>query len=376
MKRTNFKIYIFVVSIIMLLLLNLFVLGVFSRIVESIVLLGIFFLSLLFFKYRKDYFYQKNSVIFVMSIIAIFQIVVFYIAGLFDGFSNNIIKLSFNNIIILIIPTIVALVIIELIRYLLSSQFNKDKKFEVLCIIMLVLMDVNLFGSSYNFSSLSDTLEFMGLVLFPSVASNIVYNRLTLSYGYKPIVIYRVIVILSYYLIPIVPNTYVFFRSIFKIAYPILFYLLITYMYDRLTFENLRRKNNKSNIATAVTLIFVTLLAGLVSCKFRWGILSIGSNSMGGTFNSGDAVIFERYDDQKIEIGNIIIYEKNNRGVVHRVIEIGVFNGNYVYVTKGDKNELADSGYVYQDDVEGIVKASIKYIGYPSIWIRNLFKLS
>src|SRR5574344_421395 len=376
MKRTNFKIYIFVVSIIMLLLLNLFVLGVFSRIVESIVLLGIFFLSLLFFKYRKDYFYQKNSVIFVMSIIAIFQIVVFYIAGLFDGFSNNIIKLSFNNIIILIIPTIVALVIIELIRYLLSSQFNKDKKFEVLCIIMLVLMDVNLFGSSYNFSSLSDTLEFMGLVLFPSVASNIVYNRLTLSYGYKPIVIYRVIVILSYYLIPIVPNTYVFFRSIFKIAYPILFYLLITYMYDRLTFENLRRKNNKSNIATAVTLIFVTLLAGLVSCKFRWGILSIGSNSMGGTFNSGDAVIFERYDDQKIEIGNIIIYEKNNRSVVHRVIEIGVFNGNYVYVTKGDKNELADSGYVYQDDVEGIVKASIKYIGYPSIWIRNLFKLS
>lgn len=376
MKRTNFKIYIFVVSIIMLLLLNLFVLGVFSRIVESIVLLGIFFLSLLFFKYRKDYFYQKNSVIFVMSIIAIFQIVVFYIAGLFDGFSNNIIKLSFNNIIILIIPTIVALVIIELIRYLLSSQFNKDKKFEVLCIIMLVLMDVNLFGSSYNFSSLSDTLEFMGLVLFPSVASNIVYNRLTLSYGYKPIVIYRVIVILSYYLIPIVPNTYVFFRSIFKIAYPILFYLLITYMYDRLTFENLRRKNNKSNIAIAVTLIFVTLLAGLVSCKFRWGILSIGSNSMGGTFNSGDAVIFERYDDQKIEIGNIIIYEKNNRSVVHRVIEIGVFNGNYVYVTKGDKNELADSGYVYQDDVEGIVKASIKYIGYPSIWIRNLFKLS
>lgn len=376
MKRTNFKIYIFVVSIIMPLLLNLFVLGVFSRIVESIVLLGIFFLSLLFFKYRKDYFYQKNSVIFVMSIIAIFQIVVFYIAGLFDGFSNNIIKLSFNNIIILIIPTIVALVIIELIRYLLSSQFNKDKKFEVLCIIMLVLMDVNLFGSSYNFSSLSDTLEFMGLVLFPSVASNIVYNRLTLSYGYKPIVIYRVIVILSYYLIPIVPNTYVFFRSIFKIAYPILFYLLITYMYDRLTFENLRRKNNKSNIAIAVTLIFVTLLAGLVSCKFRWGILSIGSNSMGGTFNSGDAVIFERYDDQKIEIGNIIIYEKNNRSVVHRVIEIGVFNGNYVYVTKGDKNELADSGYVYQDDVEGIVKASIKYIGYPSIWIRNLFKLS
>lgn len=376
MKRTNFKIYIFVVSIIVLLLLNLFVLGVFSRIVGSIVLLGIFFLSLLFFKYRKDYFYQKNSVIFVMSIIAIFQIVVFYITGLFDGFSNNIIKLSFNNIIILIIPTIVALVIIELIRYLLSSQFNKDKKFEVLCIIMLVLMDVNLFGGSYNFSSLSDTLEFMGLVLFPSVASNIVYNRLTLSYGYKPIAIYRVIIILSYYLIPIVPNTYVFFRSIFKIAYPILFYLLITYMYDRLTFENLRRKNNKSNIATAVTLIFVTLLAGLVSCKFRWGILSIGSNSMGGTFNSGDAVIFERYDDQKIEIGNIIIYEKNNRSVVHRVIEIGVFNGNYVYVTKGDKNELADSGYVYQDDVEGIVKASIKYIGYPSIWIRNLFKLS
>ncbi len=376
MKNVNLKTHIYVLSIIILLLLNLFVLGIHSRIISCLGLLFIFVISLLIFKYRKDYFYQKKSVMLTMSIIAIFQILIFYISGLFDGFSNNVIILSFNNILILVLPTIVSIILIELIRYLMSNRYASDKKLEVLSIIMFVLIDINLFGSSYNFLSLSDTLEFMGLVLFPSVASNIVYNRLTLSYGYKPIVIYRVIVILSYYLIPIVPNTYVFFRSIFKIAYPILFYLLITYMYDRLTFENLRRKNNKSNIAIAVTLIFVTLLAGLVSCKFRWGILSIGSNSMGGTFNFGDAVIFEKYDDQKIEIGNIIIYEKNNRSVVHRVIEIGVFNGNYVYVTKGDKNELADSGYVYQDDVEGIVKASIKYIGYPSIWIRNLFKLS
>ena len=114
--------------------------------------------------------------------------------------------------------------------------------------------------------------------------------------------------------------------------------------------------------------------ACLISCKFTYGLMTIGSGSMTGTINIGDAVYFEKYTNQDLNMNDIIIYRRNNKNIVHRIVEIGIFNGSYVYVTKGDNNQNVDDGYVYQSDVVGIVKQKIKYIGYPSVWLKNIFK--
>lgn len=373
MKSINLKAYIFVLSIIILSLLNIFVLGIKAKLFILLALFLIIIIALFIFKYRKEYFYQKKSVIWTMAIIGIIQIVLYYISGLFEGFSNNVVKLNLNNLFTIIIPMVGIIIIIELLRYILSTNY-KDKKFQILTIIMFILIDINLFGLSYNLSSLENILEFLGLVLFPSIAINIVFNKIVVRYGYSPLLAYRLIIILAYYLIPVVPNTYVFFRSIFKIMIPIFGYLLIAYMYDRLEFEAIICKNRKGRLFTYFSLILVILFSMLVSCQFRYGAITIGSGSMKNTLDVGDVVIFEAFKDQEINVNDIIIYQNGNKNIVHRVVEIVILNNNYVYITKGDNNKQVDKWYVYDSQIKGISKARIKYIGYPSIWVKTFFE--
>jgi signal peptidase len=95
---------------------------------------------------------------------------------------------------------------------------------------------------------------------------------------------------------------------------------------------------------------------------------------MTGAINKGDAVFFERYNAQeKIEIGRVIIFNQDNIRIVHRVVDIKNVNGETRYITKGDANQDNDNGYITNEDIIGICKFRIAYIGYPSIWIRDIF---
>ena len=68
---------------------------------------------------------------------------------------------------------------------------------------------------------------------------------------------------------------------------------IVYYIYER-AFENL-----DLGYASALAVILL-LIVMLISCKFRFGIIVIGSGSMTGTLNVGDALIYERYEEQKI----------------------------------------------------------------------------
>ena len=68
-----------------------------------------------------------------------------------------------------------------------------------------------------------------------------------------------------------------------------------------------------------------------------------------------------------------IIFKKNIIQIVLRVVEIKRVNGEVRYTTKGDANQQEDDGYITGKDITGIYKFRIAYIGYPSIWIRDIF---
>jgi signal peptidase len=94
---------------------------------------------------------------------------------------------------------------------------------------------------------------------------------------------------------------------------------------------------------------------------------------MTGSINKGDAVVFEQYKTQKIDEQDVIIFKSKDMRVVHRVVEKKNTNGEIRYITKGDANENYDEGYVTEKDIIGIVNFKIKYIGYPTLWLRSMF---
>ncbi len=373
MAKRRDSAYIYFAFVIVFLLLNLFVLNISAKLQLLPIFIIIFLLSFIFFKFRKDKTYARIQVTITMLLIGIVQIVLYLLTGFLEGFSKNAISMSFNRFLTVILPIILILVVIELLRYMISVKFEKNNLIRILSITMFVLFDATLFGSNVSFNSLDSVLEFFGITFFPSLVSNIIFDDMVVKYGYKPILVYRLLTTLCYYMLPIVPNMYILFRAIARIVIPLIFYFILSYMYDRVTFQEVLKVKPKISISSIIILILVIIMAGLISCEFRYGILTIGSGSMTGTLNKGDIAFFEKYNNQELEIGDIIIFKRGKRNIVHRITQVGIFNDEYVYKTKGDKNKLEDNGYVYQKDIQGIVHYRIKYIGYPSIWIRNLF---
>lgn len=373
MAKRRDSAYIYFAFVIVFLLLNLLVLNISAKLQLLPIFIIIFLLSFIFFKFRKDKTYARIQVTITMLLIGIVQIVLYLLTGFLEGFSKNAISMSFNRFLTVILPIILILVVIELLRYMISVKFKKNNLIRILSITMFVLFDVTLFGSNVNFNSLDSVLEFLGITFFPSLVSNIVFDDMVVKYGYKPILVYRLLTTLCYYMLPIVPNMYILFRAIARIVIPLIFYFILSYMYDRVTFQEALKVKPKISISSIIILILVIIMAGLISCEFRYGILTIGSGSMTGTLNKGDIAFFEKFNGQELEIGDIIIFKRGKRNIVHRITQVGLFNDEYVYITKGDKNKVEDNGYVYQKDIQGIVHYRIKYIGYPSIWIRNLF---
>lgn len=373
MAKRRDSAYIYFAFVIVFLLLNLLVLNINAKLQLLPIFIIIFLLSFIFFKFRKDKTYARIQVTITMLLIGIVQIVLYLLTGFLEGFSKNAISMSFNRFLTVILPIILILVVIELLRYMISVKFEKNNLIRILSITMFVLFDVTLFGSNVSFNSLDSLLEFLGITFFPSLVSNIVFDDMVVKYGYKPILVYRLLTTLCYYMLPIVPNMYILFRAIARIVIPLIFYFILSYMYDRVTFQEVLKVKPKISISSIIILILVIIMAGLISCEFRYGILTIGSGSMTGTLNKGDIAFFEKFNGQELEIGDIIIFKRGKRNIVHRITQVGIFNDEYVYITKGDKNKVEDNGYVYQKDIQGIVHYRIKYIGYPSIWIRNLF---
>lgn len=94
---------------------------------------------------------------------------------------------------------------------------------------------------------------------------------------------------------------------------------------------------------------------------------------MTGTINKGDATIYEKYKNQEILPGQIIVFKKDNIKIIHRVVKIKTINDQKRYFTKGDANISEDDDYITESSIIGLSKLRIPLIGYPSLWIQKIF---
>jgi signal peptidase len=125
-------------------------------------------------------------------------------------------------------------------------------------------------------------------------------------------------------------------------------------------------------VGVCASVALMISLVMLISCQFRFGVLVIATESMSDEINKGDAIVFEQYEDQTIEVGDVIIFERGKSRIVHRVTEIQKVAGQNRYFTKGDANESADIGFITDEDIVGVTCFKIAYVGYPSLWVRDI----
>lgn len=380
MKKDKLKTCIFELVLIFILLFTLFASNIISRSILSIIMLMYMLIVSKCLKKRNIASIYKKNVTILMIIFAGIYLGVFYLMGLYFGFIKSKITLSLWSFYKFILPLSIIIISTEKIRKIFLSQdvklHIKSKIIDIsliLTYIAMVLVDLIIYTGIYNLSKLEDFLIALGFVLFASLSCNLLYNYISFRYDEKGIIIYRMITTLFIYIIPITPDIYIFFRSFLRMLYPYIIYIVIEKLYSKNDFTISYNDKKKEVIGNTLLLIVMTLLIMLISCQFKYGILVIGSRSMTGTIDKGDAVIFEKYNGQEIQKGQVIIFDYDGIQTVHRVEEIKIVNDEYRYYTKGDANEKRDESYITKDKIDGLVKLRIKYIGYPTLWIRSIF---
>lgn len=371
MKITNIKKYLFDISLLFFLFLALFVPNNYTKLILASLLLIYALICKL--AHKKENLLQSNTrnVTITMLIIGILYVAIYYLMGIYWGYYESTVKFGSTAILKYILPIMVIIISSEIIRYDIVSQEKKYSK--VTGFIITVFIDIILYAQIYDISILNNFLIVIGYIFFSSCANNLLFNYISSRCGYKPIIVYRLITTLYLYIIPITPNVYTFLKTVIRIIIPYIIYIILEGKFKDDNFK-LAQKNRKIGMLSAT--IVVALVAGLtmlISCEFKYGILVVGSNSMQGTIQKGDAVIFEKYDGQELQEGQIIIFNKDNVKTIHRIEKIQVKDNEYIYYTKGDNNEQIDEDYRTNDDIIGIVKLKILYIGWPTIMVNEIF---
>lgn len=368
--------HIFSFAIFAVLLIALFVpFGISGRIAAAILLLMPAVLMPLFVKKRSILNITKNQVLLLMAVIALLYVMGYYLSGIPFGFYKNPYRLTFSNFVAFLLPSAAVIVFAEVIRYVTLAQ--RDKLSTVLCWLSCVIADMLLCSNLPSVTSFNRFMDLLAGAFFPAVIANCLYHYLSKRYGMYPNLVFRLVTTLHAYILPVSSGISASLLNFFEILLPIAIYYFIDGLFEKKRRYALKNTSRFSRITSRVlTVLALILMLGtvmLISNHFHYGAYVIATESMTGELNKGDVAICERYEDQFIPEGQVIVFEKNNSVVVHRVVEIKIINRITQYYTQGDANEDLDTGFITDAEILGLVNYKVPYLGYPTLWLRSLF---
>lgn len=370
------RLYIISGLLLAALLLTLFAPAGSGRIIAAIFLLPGAAACWFFLKKRNILSIYTKSVWLIVGVIGLLYVMFYYVTALFFGFTRTGYGFSSSVIFELTIPVAVIIVASELIRYVLCAQ--NSKLATVFCYLSCLAADVLICNTLPGVTSFSWFMELVGMVLLPGIISNLLYNYLTVRYGFLPGIILRASTVWIFYLIPYGSAISDSLLSMINLLLPIGIYFFIDSLYERKKRYALGNTSRVRRVVSKIiTVLAVVIMIGtvmLISNHFYYGALVIATDSMTGELNKGDVAIFERYEEQDLVEGQVVVFDQNGTMVVHRIVDIKIINGVARYYTKGDMNDSLDDGYRTDGNVVGLVNHKLPYLGYPTLWLRGLFK--
>lgn len=309
------------------------------------------------------------------AIVLLLYFFISYFLGFFIGFSKTIYSFGFTNLVKNIIPTITIIVVCELLRYQLIKKSNNNKLVIVLSFLIFIMLDMSIGLHNYNLSVKDELYEFIGIVSMGSIAKNILMTTYAIRGDYFDAFIYRFVMELYIFIVPVIPGFSVYIDSIFGIIVPVITCFAIINMKEKTIIKPKNRRRN--NIIFFTVLFTLSFLVLLNSGFFKYQTIVIGSNSMKPKIVKGDVVLVERLNDKEkkeLKIGDILIFKNQNKIISHRIYNIIERNNDRYYITKGDANEKPDAGATETKNVIGVVRLRFKKIGLISVWLNELFK--
>ena len=209
-----------------------------------------------------------------------------------------------------------------------------------------------------------------------SVLKNSLLSYTSYKYGYYPCFIYAFVVTIMPLIMPLYPYLGNYISLIIFIIYTSIIFYNISKPTRKEEEESVNvYKKSIGYYVERVSLVFIMLIIALVSGAFKYSLSAIASDSMYPEIKRGDAILMSKPSQKELDSlkkGDIIAYEENGIIITHRILAIEEEDEETYFITKGDNNSTKDVTKKKKDDIIGIVKCKIPYIGYPSVEISDI----
>ena len=293
--------------------------------------------------------------------------------GIILGFTRGYIYNNLYEFLKDVSPILIITIEIELLRHTVIKNSFKNKKtiifYTIISIILNIILEINI----GILNTAEDKFIFLSTIIFPIIAEEALCSYMTYKIALLPSLIYKLVIKLYIYLVPIIPNLGNYIYSVVNIILPFVIYSILSKIVIR--YENEKQKLRKINrvVITIPLAACLVVLILLISGIFKFKLIAIASNSMSPTYKRGDAIIYEKINVKELKVGDILAFQKNSIVVTHRIVEIWKQDDRYYFTTKGDNNNTNDADKIEEKNVLGRVQFSFKYIGYPTVLINEFF---
>ena len=137
------------------------------------------------------------------AIVLLLYFFISYFLGFFIGFSKTI-------------------VVCELLRYQLIKKSNNNKLVIVLSFLIFVMLDMSIGLHNYNLSVKDELYEFIGIISLGSIAKNILMTTYAIRGDYFDAFVYRFVMELYIFIVPVIPGFSIYIDSILGIIVPVI----------------------------------------------------------------------------------------------------------------------------------------------------------
>lgn len=366
------ELVLFIYLIVHTLLINII-----SNDLKNILTISILFIMALIlftaFGFKKDNSYLKGSASrTVLSGLMTFMLII-YGLGIILGFNRGFLTADVYNFVKNVLFVLIVIILLEIVRFLIAKNCFQNVKLLIFFTILSSMLNIFLELNLGTLNSSEDIFIFLSTIIFPVLAAEALCSFMAYKIGLLPCLIYKIVMGLYIYLLPIVPDLGDYIYSVVNIIFPFTLYCILNKMIIRYEKEKTKLKKANRVIFIIPTLIAFIILVILVSGLFRYKMIAIASDSMRPEYARGDAIIYEKIEIQKLEVGDILAFQKDDRVVTHRIVKIWNQGGEYSFVTKGDNNNSIDTFVPKEANVLGKVRFKIKYIGYPTVKMNEFF---
>lgn len=345
-----------------------------TKVVTALLITALAVATRLLVKKRSPLSINKREVLLLSIVMGAIYVIVLHMTGIFFGYYNSPYIINTRTIFVTIVPVLAIIIASEILRSTLLAQSNKIVS--VLAFLSCLMAELLIFSNVAGITSFNKFMDLIGLTLFPAISANCYYHYASRRFGAIPNIAFRIITTMYVYVIPTHTGMADAILSMIKLALPIIMYALVSGLFEKKKKVALQKGAKLSALGTVLTAVAVVSIAMLISCQFRYGAIVIATESMTGEINKGDIIIYEEYTDQTIKEGQVIVFLQNNNRIIHRVVRIETVAGEIRYYTRGDANESDDRGYRTEADIVGLTDIKLAYLGYPTLWLREIIDVA